>query len=79
MTRRTNRGALALAGYLTERGKKAELADSLKIDRGRISRWYQGDARPGAGHRLELQRRYGIDWRLWDLEVEEDDEEREAS
>lgn len=68
--RKTNEGALRLAPLVAERGKKAELADSLKADRGLVTRWVSGEQKPGAGHRLALQERYGIHWKLWDVEAD---------
>jgi transcriptional regulator with XRE-family HTH domain len=65
---------MALAPLVAERGKKVELARSLKVDQSMVTRWVSGERTPPAGSRLELQERFGIDWRLWDEEVEVDDE-----
>ncbi len=69
MRRTTNEGALALAPHVAERGKKAELADSMGIDRGLVTRWATGKIKPGTKYRLELKRRFGIDITLWDKEA----------
>jgi transcriptional regulator with XRE-family HTH domain len=71
--RKTNRGAVALLELMGVRGSRAELADALKVDRSVLTRWLQGMPRPSAGPRLAIQERFGIDWKLWDEDVETDD------
>lgn len=77
MAHKTNQGAIALTPLLKDRGKRAELADSIGADRGTLTRWLSGALKPGAGYRMALQERLGIDWRLWDQETEAPDDNPE--
>lgn len=61
-----NRGAQALKAALTQPGAKAELARSLNIDAGAVTRWCQGKLTPGLHHRRSLEDMLQIGWRLWD-------------
>lgn len=65
-----NRGALAIQEKLKERGKRAELAAELGIDPGMVSRWVGGQRRPEVEYRAKLEDKYGINWRLWDEDVD---------
>lgn len=69
MKRSTNEGAIALAPHVEKRGKKAELADGMGVDRGMVTRWVSGEQKPGTKYRLELKTRYGIDISSWDRDV----------
>ena len=69
-----NKGSLALAAKLSERGTQKALAVEWGIDQGMVSRWCSGKLRPGSGHRLALQEKYGIPWQDWDVATEQTDE-----
>lgn len=77
-----NRGAQALRVALPDRGDQAKLAARLKVDPGAVSRWFRGSLKPGTELRALLEDEYGVNWRLWDEELpdeESPDTERAAS
>ncbi len=68
-----NRGAERLKALL-KHGDQKKLAKRLGVDEGQFSRWLNGKARPPTTVRATLEDEYGIGWRLWDEDCEEDDE-----
>jgi transcriptional regulator with XRE-family HTH domain len=67
-----NRGAEALRAALTERGAQQRLSEKLNVDPGAVSRWLKGELKPGVSHRRSLEDDFGISWRLWDEEADEE-------
>lgn len=72
--RRITKGTRALQAVIKERGQQASLAAELGVEPPTFSRWLSGERQPSTTYRAMLEERLGIDWRLWDEEVDESPE-----
>lgn len=69
--KRDNAGARELRRLYPARGGSAEVARLCDADPSAVSRWFSGERAPDPKMRAVLQERTGIDWRLFDDDVDQ--------
>lgn len=65
-----NEGAKALRERYPNRGAIAEVAKLCDADPSAVSRWFSGERKPDTKMRALLEDKAGIDWRLFDQDIE---------
>ena len=65
-----NRGAERIRGLFPGRGGQKQVSEETGYTSGAVSRWFDGLRKPDTKQRATLEDRYGIGWRLWDIEFE---------
>jgi transcriptional regulator with XRE-family HTH domain len=68
--KKDNEGARELRRLYPARGGSAEVARLLDADPSAVSRWFSGERAPDTKMRAALEEKLGVDWRLFDREIE---------
>lgn len=66
-----SKGAVELERVCREQGGQHKVAERIGAHQPMISKWLACAASPSAQNRAALEDAYGIGWRLWDEESEE--------
>jgi transcriptional regulator with XRE-family HTH domain len=73
-----NEGARALREKYPDRGGIAEVAKLCAANASAVSRWFSGERKPDSPMRARIEDKTGIDWRLFDRDVEPEAKEPAA-
>lgn len=77
--KKDNEGARELRRRYPERGGTAEVARLVDADPSAVSRWFSGERAPDTKMRAVIEEKLGIDWRLFDHEVDDERDSKGAA